>query len=571
MKATWKAEKIKSKRVVGKKHKNKKGETIPKRKKGARCTNAYCGTHGLQCGVLTEEERDGVHRVFWAMPTWEQKHTWVQACVDAKKKDDGQGRIRNTWKVKLPDGRAMPVCRVEMASILAVPGSTLYSWLKRKPKIVEKKSKAPKSGPRAPVDDEREMCRQYLARLATVEAHYLRNHPSYREKKFLEPGTSIANLYREYKSEAEGAQRKPISQTSFRYLFTQEKMSVFVPRKDQCEICETAKAGNSTVNIDVHRHQYLAAREEKKQDEERAADHDDTSVWTMDMQAVLLCPKTKASTMYYRTKLKNHNMTFFCRETKDGHCYVWSETDGDISSDAFATIHRRHFYSMLSLPHYENVTELIVWSDGCNYQNRSAQVADSFLDFAVSRGITVTQKFFVRGHTYMECDSMHSCIERRLPEMIYTPRDLVVAMECARRNPRPYVVNKLKYEDFLKARSPVVQSVRPGTKRGSPTVYDLRVLRYQPNGIITVKTDFDGEWAPLPAVHMRGKADRPREYVRMFKEPLAITDEKYRDLQALKKVIPSEHHPFYDNLPHKAGKKSQVEPRPGTSKDSDSL
>ena len=42
------------------------------------------------------------------------------------------------------------------------------------------------------------------------------------------------------------------------------------------------------------------ARDEKTKDKEAASDT--ISVWTMDMQAVLLCPKTKACSMYYKTK-----------------------------------------------------------------------------------------------------------------------------------------------------------------------------------------------------------------------------------------------------------------------------
>ncbi|KAK5912626.1 hypothetical protein CesoFtcFv8_002480 [Champsocephalus esox] len=42
----------------------------------------------------------------------------------------------------------------------------------------------------------------------------------------------------------------------------------------------------------------------------------------MDLQSVLLCPKTKASKMYYKTKLQMHNFTCFNLGNKDEYCYT---------------------------------------------------------------------------------------------------------------------------------------------------------------------------------------------------------------------------------------------------------
>ncbi|ELT92014.1 hypothetical protein CAPTEDRAFT_209338 [Capitella teleta] len=45
----------------------------------------------------------------------------------------------------------------------------------------------------------------------------------------------------------------------------------------------------------------------------------------MDLQAVLLSPKTDASCMFYKTKLQLHIFTLFCLDNKEGHCYCWDE------------------------------------------------------------------------------------------------------------------------------------------------------------------------------------------------------------------------------------------------------
>ncbi|KAJ4919564.1 hypothetical protein JOQ06_013916 [Pogonophryne albipinna] len=49
----------------------------------------------------------------------------------------------------------------------------------------------------------------------------------------------------------------------------------------------------------------------------------------MDLQSVLLCPKTKASKMYY----KLNYFTCFNLGNKDGYCYAWEEHEGSLSSE----------------------------------------------------------------------------------------------------------------------------------------------------------------------------------------------------------------------------------------------
>ena len=52
--------------------------------------------------------------------------------------------------------------------------------------------------------------------------------------------------------------------------------------------------------------------------------------------------------------------------------------------------------------------------------------------------------------TNMEWDSMHCVIERNIVSDVYTPRDLVVMMQTARRNSKPYFVNQMDFSDFAK-------------------------------------------------------------------------------------------------------------------------
>ena len=106
------------------------------------------------------------------------------------------------------------------------------------------------------------------------------------------------------------------------------------------------------------------AKEEDKSDED--PNH---SVWTMDVQAVLICPRLFASALYYKTKLATHNFTMFNLKTKQVKCYFWDETEADLSSNVFATCIRRTLLEVIE--HNPNVTKITLWSDGCGYQNQN--------------------------------------------------------------------------------------------------------------------------------------------------------------------------------------------------------
>ena len=68
-------------------------------------------------------------------------------------------------------------------------------------------------------------------------------------------------------------------------------------------------------------------------------------------------------------------------ESKEGYCY---------------TI--RHFEGVIK--DHTEIKEIILWSDGCGYQNRNATVANAYSELVRKHGVLVTQKYLVAGaHT----------------------------------------------------------------------------------------------------------------------------------------------------------------------------
>ncbi|GFO16212.1 hypothetical protein PoB_004271700 [Plakobranchus ocellatus] len=124
-----------------------------------------------------------------------------------------------------------------------------------------------------------------------------------------------------------------------------------------------------------------------------------------------------------------------CPELKD-------QTNGDLSSQMFAYLHHNHFSTYLR--NYSGISKLVIWSDCCGYQNKSAAIANSVLHLSVETNAPVEQKFLIPNHTQMDCGAMHGLIERKSKCDISTPReDILAAMAMAREAPFPSTVTEV--------------------------------------------------------------------------------------------------------------------------------
>lgn len=67
---------------------------------------------------------------------------------------------------------------------------------------------------------------------------------------------------------------------------------------------------------------------------------------------------------------------------------------------------------------------------------------------------SINIKFMESGHTNMECDSMHACIENASKlAKICVPDDWKNVITMAKRTGTPYSLNQLGYQDFIDFRN----------------------------------------------------------------------------------------------------------------------
>lgn len=227
-------------------------------------------------------------------------------------------------------------------------------------------------------------------------------------------------------------------------------------------------------------------------------------------------------------------------------CYFWHECDGELTANTFTTCILDYLSTDLS----PEIDHVIIYSDGCDYQNRNVTLSNALLQFACERNITIEQKILERGHTQMEADSVHSVIERSVKgQPIYVPQQYVDKIKSARKV-APYEVKYVDYTFFKNySASGKYSSIRPEIGVGAKTVSDIRLLKYTKDGVIMYKTDYSSEYSELPDPRKPG--DSPvGSRVNLYDSPLPLKKTKFQHLQQIKSVIPKDYHAFYDNLPH---------------------
>ena len=137
-----------------------------------------------------------------------------------------------------------------------------------------------------------------------------------------------------------------------------------------------------------------------------------------------VCPFVNANAFYYKTKLSNYNFTIFDLKTHKVACYWFSEDqNSDLKASTFVSCVLDHLQKKCVT---ESKTSIVIYSDGCTYQNRNAIMANALLNFAMSNNISVYQKYLEVGHTQLEYDYVHALIERKLRNKeIYLPNELL--------------------------------------------------------------------------------------------------------------------------------------------------
>lgn len=101
-------------------------------------------------------------------------------------------------------------------------------------------------------------------------------------------------------------------------------------------------------------------------------------VFVMGVQAVKLAPVNNSSSLYFTTKVKVHNFTIYNLKTTQCSNYWWHEGESDMVASMFVTCITVHLNK-----YCKDKLSIILWYDGCGYQNRNLVLANAFLNYSI--------------------------------------------------------------------------------------------------------------------------------------------------------------------------------------------
>ena len=387
--------------------------------------------------------------------------------------------------------------------------------------------------------------KDFFDKIPKAPGHYCRKDSS---KIYLTSVVkTMAKLYDIYKARCRALNRDSFGIKKFVTYFNDNNYSLFKRKKDNCNTCIGYEEGNVSQH-DFDEHQALKTDGfNRKEEDKESADGKTIFVITADTESLLTAPHNDANIMFFHSKLNLHNFTFYDLKTREVMNFLWNETNGEIESNNSTSCYIAYLEELIEA--HRNAKKIILWSDGCTYQNRCSTLASALLQLCVNYKVELQQKYLEVGHTHMECDSVHSNIEKALKNTkINLPSDYIQVIENARKSkPGKYGVRYLDFTFFRDFKSiSDIKSLKPTKETGYPFVTNIRQLWYKPDGTIYSNLTYDdNEWKPLPhKIKLRSLTPH------LYKEHLKISAVKYGHLQDIKRTIPSDAHSYYDNLLH---------------------
>lgn len=430
----------------------------------------------------------------------------------------------------------------------------------------------------------------HIASFPTMESHYTRNDT---KRQYLD--VNLRKMHELYKEMCRNKGAEPASDITYRRIFSNHyNLSFFVPKKDLCVICTNYEKAAQEKKQELensyksHIKRKQDCNEEKERDKERALKDPHFTSITFDLQAVLQIPTSNVSLLYYSRKMIVYNLALYeFALPNNGYCFTWSEINGKKGSCEIGTILMYYLRNCIS----SIITEITLFSDTCGGQNRNQFISALLLWLVQQKDVNlqvIEQKFLESGHTYLECDSMHSSIETvKKHSSVYSMMDWISIFKQARRKKihtinnkkitrEPYKVKEFKFHEFydLKELSKVIIKNRKKDEMGN-TVNWLKIKRLK-----YIKGDhriyfnydmsnnfnyIDVSRAQEPKVNTNKIITRnrcetvninnvnnyPVNLKKMYDHPQPISAAKKKDLLNLcrKGIIPEELHGWYENLP----------------------
>lgn len=325
----WKKEKAKRQRNSGLSYKSATGKIVEARKIGPPCSDKC----RLSCSnKVAQDDRVQLFKDFWKLGELQRQRDYLTSCVDQVVP---QYRRISAKKPRAPNcafyvnliGKKVRVCKTFLINTFGVTERAIRTVItsKMSGSGIAAKDDRGKHSHHKKVDEALvQSVRDHIDSIPRIDSHYLRQHTS---RQFIDGGLTIAEMHRHYQKKRSEQNEAAVSYDLYSRIFNKEfNIGFFIPKKDQCDLCEGYKNANAAgkASLEISYQQHLAekdlSRVEKANDKEKATKKE-IGLAVYDLQAVMPVPMGQSSAFFYKSKLNCYNFTVSIATIRDKDKY----------------------------------------------------------------------------------------------------------------------------------------------------------------------------------------------------------------------------------------------------------
>ncbi|CAH0591687.1 unnamed protein product [Chrysodeixis includens] len=571
----WQKNQRKQLKNSGQAYTSSRGKSMPEKSIRPPCTS----TCRLSCSnKFTTEDRDVIFKTYWGLNSFQRQRDFLASCVKQVEPEFRTIKIRkggdvnrkcrkpNTSYFLVNRGSEIKVCKTFLLNTLAISNKPLRTVTENKfaSTSVIPTDKRGKHGKQSKLDAETiQSVRDHINSIPRMESHYIRANSS---REYIDGGLTVAELHRNYSQKRIADNKAPANYDAYHRIFNTEfNISFFIPRKDQCDVCEAFKNAVDKEPLmssyKLHQEEKSLSRIEKKQDIDECKKPDSNSIVAIfDLQAVLPCPIGQSSAFFYKSKLNCYNFTVSDIKINKTFCFFWHEGLGKRGANEIGSCLYNFLKECSSTKPNSDIT---FFSDNCCGQQKNKFILSLYYYAVSTLPIkSITHKFLIRGHTQNEADSVHSVIEKNIRRAkksgpIYTPDQYVALIRNAKKTGNSFTVNEMSFDSFydLKLLSNDI-NLNTGKNIDGETIRisDVKVVKFiKDSDTYLYKTTYKSErWkeAKIKISRAGKKNISDIQLCAAYSSKLPIANNKKQDIQQLitANIVPKYYENTFNSL-----------------------
>lgn len=480
-----------------------------------------------------------------------------------------------TYKLLDANGIEHEVCKFFFCKCLQISdnrANRAFDSITTNPSAIDHRGRA---APSNKVDEsDVSFVKQFINKFPRYRSHYCRNMS---DRYYLMPGLNLSKIYREYALVCDFEARTCVTEHMFRDIFnTKFNLHFKRPKTDTCKTCDGIKAylENEKISyedrmiheemLNEHHDSVARKKEEFDADVKEATDSNgQIKCFTFDLQKTLETPSLSTSVAYYKRVLWTLNLCIYDEVNKKGYMYMWSEDMASRGADDIGSCVIKHLQKYAG----SDTKKVILYSDACGGQNRNIKITLLLKKVLSQLGNidTITQKYFISGHSYNNCDSSFALIERQrtVTTEVYIPRHWFNIAQFAKKKDPKFDVIPMAQSDFVSSNTivPLIVNRKVTTMNTKISWLNLDSIENRKNEPFKLFVkQRNGSTQYTVNLHKNGVTKQMfADMIMPIAEKKLIDKKKYLDLMALLEFVPAKYHEFYKNLEYKRDQNDDID------------